>query len=142
MPAMQFRRQPIKETERKYFTTARDAMGLPDLIEIQKASYRWFIEDGIRELFKEISPIKDFIGRDLELYFEDYFFDEAKFDEKTSKAKNVNYEAPLRVKTRLVNKRTNQEREQEVYLGDLPLMTDRGTFIVNGIERVAVSQLV
>jgi len=139
---MQFRRQPLKEAERRYFTAARDAMALPDLIEIQKSSYRWFIEDGIRELFKEISPIKDFIGRDLELYFVDYVFDEPKFDEKTSKAKNVNYEAPLRVKTRLVNKRTNIEREQEVYLGDLPLMTDRGTFIVNGIERVIVTQLV
>ena len=140
--AMQFRRQTPKERERRYFTAARDAMALPDLIEIQKSSYRWFLEDGIRELLKEISPIKDFIGRDLELYFVDYFFDEPKFDEKTSKSKNINYEAPLRVKTRLVNKRTETEREQEVYLGDIPLMTDRGTFIVNGIERVAVSQLV
>ncbi|MSR85414.1 DNA-directed RNA polymerase subunit beta, partial [Candidatus Uhrbacteria bacterium] len=139
---MQFRRQPTKESERRYFTAARDAMALPDLIEVQKASYRWFLEVGIRELFKEISPIKDFIGRDLELQFIDYFFDEAKFDEKTSKAKNVNYEAPLRVKTRLINKRSNSEKDQEVYLGDLPLMTDRGTFIINGIERVVVSQLV
>ncbi|MBM3205087.1 DNA-directed RNA polymerase subunit beta, partial [Candidatus Uhrbacteria bacterium] len=142
MPAMPFRRQTLKESERRYFTATRDAMALPDLIEIQKASYRWFLEAGIRELFKEISPIKDFIGRDLELYFVDYFFDEAKFDEKTSKAKNVNYEAPLRVKMKLINKRTQSEKEQEVYLGDLPLMTDRGTFIINGIERVVVTQLV
>ncbi len=142
MPAMQFRRLPIKESERRYFTAARDATALPDLIEIQRYSYRWFLEEGIRELLKEISPIKDFIGRDLELYFDDYFFDEPKFDEKTAKAKNINYEAPLRIKTRLINKRTETEKEQEVYLGDLPLMTDRGTFIVNGIERVAVSQLV
>ncbi len=139
---MQFRRQEPKESERRYFTAARDAMALPDLIEIQKASYRWFLEDGIRELFKEISPIKDFIGRDLELQFVDYYFDEPKFDEKTSKEKNINYEAPLRVKTRLVNRRNNIEREQEAYLGDIPLMTDRGTFIVNGVERVVVSQLV
>ncbi|MBI5728565.1 MAG: DNA-directed RNA polymerase subunit beta [Candidatus Magasanikbacteria bacterium] len=117
-------------------------MALPDLIEVQRASYRWFLEEGIRELLKEISPIKDFIGRDLELSFVDYYFDEPKFDEKTSKAKNINYEAPIRVKTRLFNKRTQSEREQEVYLGDIPLMTDRGTFIVNGVERVAVSQLV
>ncbi len=142
MSAMQFRRQPLKETERRYFTAARDAMALPDLIEIQKTSYKWFLDQGIRELFKEISPIKDFIGRDLELYLVDYLFDEPKFDEKTSKAKNVNYEAPLRVKMRLINKRNQTEKEQEVYLGDLPLMTDRGTFIVNGIERVVVSQLV
>ncbi len=142
MPAMQFRRQPPTEGERRYFTAARDAMALPDLIEVQKASYRWFLEEGIRDLLKEISPIKDFIGRDLELYFVDYYIDEPKFDEKTSKEKNVNFEAPLRVKTRLVNKRTEIDREQEVYLGDIPVMTDRGTFIINGIERVAVSQLV
>jgi DNA-directed RNA polymerase subunit beta len=139
---MQFRRQTPKDLERRYFTAARDAMALPELIEIQKTSYRWFLEEGIRELFKEISPIKDFIGRDLELHFVDYYFDEPKFDEKTSKAKNVNYEAPLRVKLKLINKRTKAEKEGEVYLGDLPLMTDRGTFIVNGIERVVVSQLV
>jgi DNA-directed RNA polymerase subunit beta len=106
MQAMQFRRQAPKEAERRYFTAARDAMALPDLIEIQKASYRWFLEEGIRELFNEISPIKDFIGRDLELSFVDYYFDEPKFDEKTSKAKNVNYEAPLRVKLKLVNRRS------------------------------------
>ena len=139
---MQFRRRPPTETERRYFTASRDAMALPDLIEIQKQSYKWFLEEGIRELFGEISPIKDFIGRDLELWFTDYFFDEPKFDEQTSKAKNVNYEAPLRVKTKLINKRTNETKEQEVYLGDLPVMTDRGTFVVNGIERVIVSQLV
>ncbi len=139
---MVFRRQPLKEAERRYFTASRDAMALPDLIEVQKQSYRWFLEEGIRDLFNEISPIKDFIGRDLELSITGYFFDEPKFDEQTSKAKNVNYESPLRVKTRLVNKRTAETKEQEVYLGDLPVMTERGTFIVNGIERVIVSQLV
>ncbi len=139
---MQFNRQAPKEAERRYFTASRDAMALPELIEIQKTSYRWFVEDGIRELLKEISPIQDFIGRDLELHFVDYYFDEPKFDEKTSKAKNVNYESPLRVKLKLINRRTKAEKESEVYLGDLPLMTDRGTFIVNGIERVVVSQLV
>ncbi len=142
MSGMQFRRQPPKDRERRYFTTARDAMALPDLIEIQKASYRWFLEEGIRELLKEISPIKDFIGRDLELYLDDYYLDEPKFDEKTSKEKNINFEAPLRVKTRLINKRSGATKEQEVYLGDLPIMTDRGTYIVNGIERVVVTQLV
>lgn len=139
---MQFRRLEPKDRERRYFTAARDAMALPDLIEVQKTSYRWFLEEGIRELFNEISPIKDFIGRDLELSVVDYFFDEPKFDEKTSKEKHVNYEAPLRVKLKLTNKRTNQEKEQEVYLGDVPLMTDRGTYIINGIERVVVTQLV
>ncbi|MCC7357797.1 DNA-directed RNA polymerase subunit beta [Candidatus Uhrbacteria bacterium] len=116
-------------------------MALPDLIEIQKQSYRWFLETGIRELLQEISPIKDFIGRDLELSFTDYYFDEPKFDERTSRHKNITYDAPLRVKTKLVNKRTTESKEQEVYLGDLPVMTDRGTFVINGVERVIVSQL-
>ncbi len=128
--------------DRQYFTASRDAMALPDLIEVQKKSYRWFLEEGIRELLNEISPIKDFIGRDLEVSFTDYFFDDPKFDEQTSKAKHINYEAPLRVKTKLVNKRTGESKEQEVYLGELPVMTDRGTFVINGIERVVVSQLV
>jgi len=120
----------------------RDAMELPDLIEVQKYSYDWFFREGLRELFDEISPIKDFIGRDLELSFTDYYLDEPKFDEKTSKEKNITYEAPLRVKTRLANKRSGESKEQEIYLGDLPIMTERGTFVVNGIERVVVSQLV
>lgn len=117
-------------------------MALPDLIEVQRQSYRWFLETGIRELFHEISPIRDFIGRDLELWFVDYFLDEPKFDEKTSKIKSITYEAPLRVRTRLINKRTNETKEQEIYLGDLPVMTERGTFVVNGVERVVISQLV
>ncbi len=130
------------EHERHYFTPLRDAAPLPDLIEVQKNSYQWFLETGIRELFDEISPIRDFIGRDLELYFLDYYLDEPKFDESTSRAKNITLEAPLRVMTRLLNKRTGDAREQEIYLGDLPVMTDRGTFVINGIERVIVSQLV
>ena len=129
-------------TGRIKFTKIVDAIELPDLIETQKQSYNWFLKDGLKELFEEISPIKDFIGRDLELYFLDYYFDEPKFDETTSKKKNVTYESPLRVKTQLVNHRTGESREQEVYLGDFPLMTDRGTFIINGIERVVVSQIV
>ncbi len=137
-----FRRQAPKERERQYFTASRDAMALPDLIEVQRQSYRWFLENGIRELFRELSPVRDFIGRDLELSLTDYFLDEPKFDEKTSKAKNITFEAPLRVKTRLVNKRTNETKEQEIYLGDLPVMTDRGTFVINGVERVVISQLV
>ncbi len=128
--------------ERKYFTNLTDAIPLPDLIEIQKRSYDWFFRQGLRELFEEISPVKDFIGRDLELYFLGYYLDEPKFDEVTAKSKNVTYEAALRVSTRLVNKKTGEIKEQEIYLGEFPLMTDRGTFIVNGIERVVVSQLI
>src|SRR3989338_9648552 len=138
----QYRRMPVTTRERQTFGAVPDAMELPDLIEVQRRSYRWFLEEGIKELFSEVSPIKDFIGRDLELYFEDYYLDEPKFDEKTSRLKNVTYEAPLRVKTRLSNKRNSTTKEQEIYLGDLPLMTPRGTFIINGVERVVVSQLV
>ena len=137
-----YRRTPVKTRERMGFSTSQDAMELPDLIEIQRRSYRWFFEEGIKELLQEVTPIKDFIGRDLELYFDDYYLDEPKFDEKTSKAKNVTFEAPLRVKTRLVNLRTKDVKEQEIYLGDLPIMTPRGTFVINGVERVVVSQLV
>src|SRR3989339_1197416 len=129
-------------TTRKYFTPLREAIPLPDLIEIQKKSYHWFFQDGLKELFDEISPIKDFIGRDLELSFLEYYLDEPKFDEMTSRVKNITFEAPLRVKTRLQNKRDNTVKEQEIYLGDLPVMTPRGTFVINGIERVIVSQLV
>jgi DNA-directed RNA polymerase subunit beta len=127
---------------RKYFTPLRDAMDLPDLIEVQKSAYAWFLEHGIRELFDEVTPIKDSMGRDLELTLGDYYLDEPKFDEVTSRAKNVTYEAPLRVKTRLKNLRTNAVKEQEIYLGDLPVVTPRGTFVINGVERVIVSQLV
>ncbi len=127
---------------RTTFTKLHEATGLPDLIEIQKRSYQWFFEEGLKELFDEISPIRDFIGRDLELSFVNYYLDEPRFDELAAKAKNVTFEAPLRVSTKLVNKKTGEIKEQEIYLGDFPLMTDRGTFIINGIERVIVSQLI
>jgi DNA-directed RNA polymerase subunit beta len=127
---------------RRFFTTIEDAAPLPDLIEIQRRSYDWFFREGLKELFEEISPVKDFIGRDLELYFLDYYLDEPKFAEVIAKSKNVTFEAALRVQVRLVNKKTGEIKEQEIYLGDFPLMTDRGTFIVNGIERVVVSQLI
>lgn len=139
---MLFKRQPTTTQERRYFTPIRDATDLPNLIEVQLNSYRWFFEKGLRELFTEISPITDFSGRDLELYFDDYYIDEPKFDEVACREKNISYEAPLRVKARLANKRTGVAQEQEVYLGDIPMMTDRGTFVVNGIERVVVSQLI
>jgi len=132
----------VKTPTRKYFTDLREAIPLTDLVEVQKKSYDWFFKEGLKELFDEISPITDFIGRDLELSFTDYYLDEPKFDEAQAKDKNISYEAPLRVNVRLVNKRTNEVKEQETYLGDFPLMTERGTFIINGVERVVVSQLI
>ena len=134
--------QAKKRPTRKYFTKLREIVPMPDLVEVQKKSYDWFFKEGLKELFNEVSPIKDFIGRNLELYLLDYYLDESKFDEATAKNKNITYEAPLRVNIRLVNKRTNEIKEQEIYLGDFPLMTERGTFIVNGVERVIVSQLI
>ncbi|MDP2631636.1 MAG: DNA-directed RNA polymerase subunit beta [Candidatus Uhrbacteria bacterium] len=128
--------------ERRYFSPVRDAMDLPDLIEVQKSSYDWFLKEGIQELLDEISPVGDFIGRDLELTLDGYVLEEPKFDEVTSKNKNVTFEAPLRVKARLKNMRTKDVKEQEIYLGDIPIMTPRGTFVINGVERVVVSQLV
>jgi len=128
--------------QRKFFNSQKRALPLPDLIEIQKRSYAWFFKEGLKELFEEISPITDFIGRDLELYFGDFYLDEPKFDEVRAKLRNATYEAPLRVQTKLVNKRTGMVKEQEIYLGDFPLMTKRGTFVINGIERVVVSQLI
>ena len=129
-------------SKRKSFSELAEVIPMPDLIEIQKDSYNWFIKEGLIELFDEINPITDFIGRDLELYFEDYYLDEPKFSEVESREKNITYEAPLRVKARLLNKKNNHAVNQEVFLGDFPLMTEKGTFVINGIERVVVSQLI
>jgi len=115
---------------------------LPDLIEIQKKSYQRFWEKGLRELFDEISPIKDWGGQGLELYFLDYHLDEPKYSEIEAKAHNVSYEAPLHCRVKLVNRKTKQEKEQDIFLGDFPLMTQRGTFMVNAVERVVISQLI
>ncbi|MDD5043761.1 MAG: DNA-directed RNA polymerase subunit beta [Patescibacteria group bacterium] len=132
----------LTENGRVAFSYIKDAMPLPDLVCIQKDSYRWFFKEGVKELFEEVSPITDFTKRDLELNFVDYYLDEPKFDEVTSREKNVTYEAPLRVKVQLVNNRTGKKVNQEIYLGDFPLMTSRGTFIINGIERSVVSQII
>lgn len=113
-----------------------------NLVEIQTKSYDWLLKAGLKELFEEISPIKDYTGKELELQFSDYYFDEPKYDEAQSRYKDVTYEAPLRVKLRLINKITKAVKDQETYLGDFPIMTNRGTFIINGVERVVVSQLV
>ncbi len=115
---------------------------LPDLIEIQKKSYQWFWEKGLRELFDEVSPITPWGNKDLELYFLDYYLDEPKYSEIEAKIHNVSYEVPLHCRVKLVNKKTNEETEQDIYLGDFPLMTERGTFVVNAVERVVISQLI
>jgi len=126
----------------KFFGKHPNVAELPHLIELQLESYQWFREKGLKELFEEVSPIRDWSGKDLELYFADYYFDEPKYTENEAKDQNVSYEAPLRAKLRLVNKKSGEVKEQEIYLGEFPLMTGQGTFIVNGVERVVVSQLI
>ena len=127
---------------KKYFSNYREPLApLPYLAEIQLESWQWFLSVGIKELFKEFSPIKDYGGEDLELEFVDYALDEPKYDEYQAKALNASFDATLRIKARLTNKKTGEMKEQEIFLADMPLMTPRGTFIVNGVERVIVSQL-
>jgi DNA-directed RNA polymerase subunit beta len=134
--------QHRKPHSRKFFSKRHESSLLPNLIEIQLSSYKWFIEKGLKALLEEISPIRDFTGKNLELYFGDYFFDKSKYDEFVSRERNTTYEAPLYVSARLVNKVTGKTKTQDVYFGDFPLMTPRGTFIINGVERVVVSQLI
>ena len=127
---------------RMSYSRIEEVLDLPDLIEIQRNSYQNFIEEGLREAFDDISPIEDYTG-DLVLEIVDYYVsDECKYDEKEARERDANYSAPLKVKVRLINKETGEVKEQEVWMGDLPLMTEQGTFIINGAERVVVSQLV
>jgi DNA-directed RNA polymerase beta' subunit len=126
----------------KDFSKSKPLIAPLDLNEAQLKSYRWFLEKGLKEIFDEISPIPDHTGKELALSFAGYRFDEPKYDEATARYKEATYEAPLRVTVKLANKRTGVEQSQEIYFGDFPIMTSRGTFIVNGVERVVVSQLV
>jgi len=115
---------------------------LPNLIEVQTKSYDWFFKEGLRELLDEISPIEDFTGENYSLTFGEHYLEKPKLDEKLAREKNLTYKASLRVKAVLLNKQTEEIKEGEVFLGDFPLMTSRGTFIINGVERVVVSQIV
>ncbi|MDD3862159.1 MAG: hypothetical protein PHP74_04725, partial [Candidatus Gracilibacteria bacterium] len=139
-----FHQNPVLlKTERKFLNYQIDQkVQIPGLIEVQVNSYKWFLEDGIRELLDEINPIQDFSGKKLELKFLEHSLGEIKYDAETAKNKNLTYEAPLKVHVQLINKETGEIKEQDVFLGNVPLMTNRGTFIVNGIERVVVSQIV
>lgn len=130
-----------KQRQRKYYGKIEEILEMPNLIEIQQKSYRWFLEEGLREMFRDISPIQDFTGN-LALEFIDFSLGEPKWDVDECKERDANYAAPLRVRVRLINKETGEVKEQEVFMGDFPLMTEKGTFIINGAERVIVSQLV
>ena len=135
-------RSSTKPLERVYFVDNQWNVDLPDLIEIQTDSYRWFLNEGIRELLDEISPISDFSGKKLELQFLDHSLGECKYTAQQCRSKNLSFEAPLKVHVQLINKESGEIKEQDVFLGPIPLMTDNGSFIVNGIERVVVSQIV
>ena len=124
------------------YSRVDEVLELPDLIEVQRSSYEWFLEEGLKEVFNDISPIQDYTGN-LILEFVDYYLDEEpKYTEDEARERDANFSAPLKVKVRLINKETGEVKEQEVFMGDFPLMTQKGTFIINGAERVVVSQLV
>ena len=132
----------IGKRKRMSFSKIKEIADLPNLIEIQVDSYKWFLEEGLKEVFNDISPIEDYTGN-LILEFVDYSLDDKpKYDIEECKERDATYCAPLKVKVRLINKETGEIKEQEVFMGDFPLMTDRGTFVINGAERVIVSQLV
>ena len=130
-----------RHRKRRNYARISEVLELPNLIEIQTKSYDWFLKEGLLEMFRDISPIEDFTGN-LSLEFVDYRLGEPKYDLEESKNRDATYAAPLRVKVRLIIKETGEVKEQEIFMGDFPLMTDTGTFVINGAERVIVSQLV
>ena len=129
--------------KRMSFSRINEVLDMPDLIEVQKNSYQRFVEEDLKEVLDDISPITDYSEK-LVLEFVDYSidFDHPKYSVEECKERDVNYCAPLRVTVRLINKETGEVKEQPVFMGDFPLMTEQGTFIINGAERVIVSQLV
>ena len=130
------------KTLRKNFARHEEVMAMPDLLEIQKKSYKWFLDTGLREVFADVASITDYAGN-LELSFIDYSMDEKpKYDVEECKARDATYAAPMKVSVRLRNKETGEIKEQEIFMGDFPLMTHSGTFVINGAERVVVSQIV
>ena len=132
----------IAASKRKYFTEEDTALALPNLITHQLDSWKEFVETGLGEIFAEINPISDYTDTKLELRFKDYHFEAPKTSEVEARENNVSFEAPLKANVELTNKVTGEVKEQEIYLGDYPWMTERGTFVINGAERVVVSQLI
>ena len=132
----------VGRKERMTFSKINEVSEMPNLIDIQTKSYKWFLDEGLKEVFEDISPIKDY-ANNLVLEFIDYSLsDPPKYEQEECKERDVTYAAPLKVRVRLVNKETGEVKEQEVFMGDFPLMTEKGTFIYNGAERVIVTQLV
>jgi DNA-directed RNA polymerase subunit beta len=128
--------------KRTYFTNQDDIINPPNLVDHQNTSFQWFVDEGLGELLAEISPIDDYTGTKLSISFKDYHFEDPKMTEAEARANNVSFDAPLKATVELTNKVTGEIKEQEIYLGDYPWMTSRGTFVINGAERVVVSQLI
>ena len=137
--------KPVKSGRniRMSYSRQKEVLEMPNLIEVQKNSYDWFLKKGLKEVFEDISPITDYSGH-LSLEFTDFSLreEEAKYSIEECKERDATYAAPLKVKVRLINKETDSFSEHEIFMGDLPLMTATGTFVINGAERVIVSQLV
>ncbi|MDP3758686.1 MAG: DNA-directed RNA polymerase subunit beta, partial [Candidatus Daviesbacteria bacterium] len=131
-----------KNTQRKYWSKAVASVPELNLIKIQLDSYHWFLKTGIEEVLEEISPVEDFTGKNWTLSLGSFYFGKSKYSAELAREKGVTFDAPLKIEARLINKQTGQEYKQDVFLGDTPQMTDKGTFIINGVERVIINQLV
>ena len=131
-----------KKSVRRNYSKVRTDIALPNLIEIQTKSFDWFVTEGLKELFRDVSPIRSYDGNNLEIYFGDFHFEDPKFDVVDCKLRDINYSRPLKVKVRLNNNVTGEQKEKELFMGDVPYMTPVGTFIINGAERVVISQIV
>ncbi|HCA20893.1 MAG TPA: DNA-directed RNA polymerase subunit beta, partial [Lachnospiraceae bacterium] len=140
-----YRMHPIKSgrSQRMGYSNKKEVIDMPNLIEVQVSSYEWFLTEGLREAFDDISPITDFTGQ-LSLEFVDFQLcrDDIKYTIEECKERDATYAAPLKVNVRLHNHETEEINQHEIFMGDLPLMTETGTFVINGAERVIVSQLV
>ena len=141
MKDLLFNPVPVGKRTRYSYARIKEVMEMPHLLDIQRESYKWFLDEGLQDIFNDISPITDFTGN-LVLTLESYSLGEPKYDLDECKERDVTWAAPMRVNVRLVNRETGEIKEQEVFMGDFPKMTDTGTFIINGAERVIVSQLV
>ena len=139
---MKLKEIKYEKAKRKDFSKVGDFIEMPNLIKVQKDSYDWFVEEGLGEVLKDISPIEDYSGNLVLEFFDYYMEDKTKYSLEEAKERDATYSSRLHVKVRLINRETGEIKEQEIYLGDFPLMTDSGTFIINGAERVVVSQLV
>ena len=139
---MEIKEVKFEKASRKDFSKVGDYIEMPNLIKVQKDSYDWFVEEGLGEVLKAVSPIIDYSGNLVLEFFDYYLEDKTKYTEEEAKERDATYSTRLHVKVRLINRETGEIKEQEIYLGDFPLMTESGTFIINGAERVVVSQLV